>query len=151
MTALPDDRPVTGSCRCGAIRFQTGPALDASYCHCSDCRKATGAPVSAFVEVDPATLEIVGEPAAFRTPDVTRSFCGACGTPLAYADERLEGRLWLMLGALDAPERYRPARHAFTGEALPWLTIADETPRHPGFSVERPDPGLQPKAERPRD
>ncbi|MEM7567754.1 MAG: GFA family protein [Pseudomonadota bacterium] len=137
-TAL-DTRPVTGACRCGAIRFSTGPARDASYCHCSDCRKATAAPVSVFVEVDPATLRIEGEPAAYRTPDVTRSFCGACGTPLAYADERLEGRLWLMLGALHEPERFTPARHAFTGEALPWFHVADDLPRLTDFSVPRPE------------
>ena len=130
---------VTGACRCGAVRFAAGPALSVSYCHCTDCRKATAAPVSIFVEIDPETLVIEGEPAAYRTPDVTRSFCGACGTPLAYADERLEGRLWLMLGALDAPERFAPELHAFASEALPWFHIADELPSHDGFSVERPE------------
>ena len=137
MTGLPDG-PVTGGCRCGAVRFRAGPALGAGYCHCTDCRKATAAPVSVFVEIDPSTLKVEGEPAAFRTPDVTRSFCGTCGTPLAYADERLEGRLWLMLGALDAPERYPPQRHAFCDETLPWLHIAGDLPRNASFSVDRP-------------
>ena len=130
---------ITGSCRCGAVRFSSGPALRASYCHCTDCRKATAAPVSVFVEIDPATLEIAGEPAAYRTPVVTRSFCGACGTPLAYADERLEGRLWIMLGALDRPERFHPEIHAFTAEALPWFHIDDALPRETGFTVPRED------------
>ena len=131
--------PITGACRCGAVRFSTGPALRVSYCHCTDCRRATAAPVSVFVEIDPETLVIDGEPAAYRTPDVTRSFCGACGTPLAYADERLEDRLWLMLGALDAPERFAPELHAFVREALPWFHMADELPRYERFSVERPE------------
>lgn len=129
--------PVAGGCRCGAVRFTSARALNVGYCHCGDCRKATAAPVSVFVEVDLASLEVTGEPAAYRTPVVTRSFCGACGTPLAYADERLEGRLWVMLGALDAPEAHVPTRHAFEAERLPWLHIADEAERNPGFTVAR--------------
>ena len=143
---MSDGETLTGRCRCGAVRFSTGPAIRVSYCHCSDCRKATAAPVSVFVEIDPETLAIEGDPAAFRTPNVTRSFCGACGTPLAYADERLEGRLWLMLGALDAPERLVPEIHAFFDETLPWLHMADDLPRETGFSVPRPHAGNLPDA-----
>src|SRR5690606_37198555 len=40
----------TSGCRCGAVRFEaSAEPHQVSYCHCSDCRRASGAPVSAFV------------------------------------------------------------------------------------------------------
>lgn len=35
--------PVLGGCLCGAVRYRyDGPVGPATYCHCSDCRRATG-------------------------------------------------------------------------------------------------------------
>ena len=37
---------VTGGCLCGAVRFEVdGPFLRAGHCHCSRCRKHSGAAV----------------------------------------------------------------------------------------------------------
>ena len=39
----------TGGCRCGAVRFEaSADPHHVSYCHCKDCRRASGAPVSAL-------------------------------------------------------------------------------------------------------
>jgi hypothetical protein len=42
---MPDvDKPLlTGSCMCGAVRFEvTAPLLGALYCHCRRCQHRTG-------------------------------------------------------------------------------------------------------------
>ena len=42
----------TGGCRCGAVRFEaSGEPFCATYCHCSDCRTAPGAPASTEEEI----------------------------------------------------------------------------------------------------
>ena len=82
-----------------------------------------------------------GAAAASTTAPVTRSFCGVCGSPIAYADGRIGDRIYFMLGAMDAPENYKPTLHAYVREQLPFVHMPDGLPRHLGTSVPRPDDG----------
>ena len=131
----------TGGCRCGAVRFEASAAPHhVSYCHCGDCRRATGAPVSAFVGFAADAVAFSGEaPKLFENGPVTRSFCGTCGSPIAYVDERLAGSLWFMLGAMDQPALYKPTLHAYVREQLPFVHMPDGLPRHVKSSVQRSD------------
>ena len=130
----------TGGCRCSGVRFAVSAAPHhISYCHCGDCRRATGAPVSAFVGFAADAVAFSGEPPRlFENGPVTRSFCGACGSPIAYVDKRLSGSLWFVLGALDRPERYVLTLHAYVREQLPYVHMPDGLPRHKKSSVTRP-------------
>lgn len=134
----------TGGCRCGAVRFEASAAPHhLSYCHCADCRRATGAPVSAFVGFAADAVAYFGEaPGVFRNGPVARSFCGTCGSPIAYADDRLAGSVWFMLGAMDRPADYEPTLHAYVREQLPFLRMSDGLPMHPASSVPRPSNGM---------
>lgn len=130
----------SGGCRCGAIRFEASadPAY-ASYCHCGDCRRASGAPVAAFVGFNTADIRFSGAAAAtYGTAPVKRSFCGNCGAPIAYTDERLSDRIFFMLGAMDAPENYPPRMHGYVGEQLPFFHVDDGLPRMETMTVPRP-------------
>lgn len=130
----------TGGCRCGAVRFQvSAEPHHVSYCHCSDCRRATGAPVVAFVGFMADEVLVAGE--ALRTYEngpVTRSFCGTCGSPIAYTDQRLAGHIYFLLGAMDTPDHFKPTLHAHVREQLPFVHMPDGLPRLPGTSVPRP-------------
>ena len=129
----------SGGCRCGAVRFEaSGEPTSVGYCHCTDCRRATGAPISAFVGFRAADVSLTGETLRiFENGAVTRSFCSVCGSPIAYLDQRLEGRAFFMLGAMDLPANYRPALHAYVREQLPFVHMPDGLPRYPKTSVPR--------------
>jgi hypothetical protein len=135
------DATHTGGCRCGAVRFEVSAAPHrVSYCHCGDCRRATGAPVSAFVGFAAEAVMFSGEATKlFENGPVTRSFCATCGSPIAYADARLVGSLWFMLGAMDQPALYKPTLHAYVREQLPFVHMPDGLPRHVKSSVQRSD------------
>ena len=48
---------LTGSCMCGTVRFQIRPPFSKFvHCHCSCCRKATGAAHASNIYVAPAQL-----------------------------------------------------------------------------------------------
>jgi hypothetical protein len=135
----------TGGCRCGGVRFEaTAEPTSVGYCHCTDCRRATGAPVSAFVgfPIDSAVLS--GDTArVYENGAVTRSFCGACGSPIAYIDQRIGDHIYFMLGVMDTPADYKPTRHAYVREQLPFVHMPDGLPHHVKSSVKRTD-GTEP-------
>ncbi|HEV7414647.1 MAG TPA: GFA family protein [Tianweitania sediminis] len=130
----------TASCRCGAIRFEArAEPFYASYCHCEDCRRASGSPVAAFVGFYIRDARFIGEaPGTYGAAPVTRSFCRTCGAPLSYVDARLPDQIFMMLGAMDAPEKYPPTVHGYVSEALPFFHIADGLPQMETSTVPRP-------------
>lgn len=129
-----------GRCRCGRYQFRISsqPFL-ISYCHCSDCRSSTGAPVTVFVGFEAGEVRLVGEDAdAYQsTPDVRRLFCARCGTPIGYKDRRLPGEIYYYLGMFEEQSGFSPQLHAWVSERLEWLEIVDDLPQHAHFSRPR--------------
>src|SRR5580658_11025913 len=97
---------ITGRCFCGTVTFSAGPALyAATLCHCASCRRASGAHAVGWVTVAAAQFEFMrGEPRVYRSSrDVTRTFCGTCGSPLTYQHGHRPGEIDITIGTLDAP------------------------------------------------
>ncbi|WP_114388867.1 GFA family protein [Notoacmeibacter marinus] len=128
-----------GRCRCGAVSFElTAEPHFTSYCHCEDCRRATGAPVVAFVGVHDSEIVWRGEPSGrYGEPPVTRFFCDTCGSPIGYRDARLDGRTYFYTAVLDTPDRFAPTVHAFYPERIVWLDLHDDLPRHDRTTIDR--------------
>lgn len=130
---MNDDAPLTGGCLCGAVRFRvTEPPRWACLCHCESCRRQTGAASVPFIGVARSALSFSGEaPRDFESSSgVTRSFCGRCGSPIAYATVKRPDEVDLFVGTLDDPGRVPPASHVHTAERIAWLEIDDGLPQH---------------------
>ena len=131
MTDTP--QTATGGCLCGAIRFEAaGEPLWIAHCHCHSCRRNTGAPVTTFVgfPADGFTYA-AGRPKVFNSsPDVRRSFCADCGTPLTYEADRAAGEVHVYISTLDNPDAFPPQFHVFTAEGIQWLHLDDNLPRY---------------------
>ena len=130
-----DAAALTGRCLCAAVRYRCGPPLyPATWCHCHSCRRASGtAPVGWFTVARTSVAWHGDAPHVHRSsPGVERWFCGTCGTPLAYGNERRPGELDLTLGSLDEPDRVTPVDHIFMADAPAWDRPADGLPQHAG-------------------
>ena len=133
---MTDDAPssaITGRCYCGRTRIAATCAPAAvTYCHCSDCRRVTGAPVAAFAAFAEADITLTPDEghAANTTPGVTRTFCQGCGSPLTGRYDYLPGRVYIALGLLDQAGDLPPALHAHHDNRLPWLHLDDGLERH---------------------
>ncbi len=119
---------LTGRCYCGAttIRATQSPKAIA-YCHCIDCRRATGAPVAAFAAFDEAAVTFApdeGRKIAIIS-GATRSFCADCGSSLAGWYDYLPGQVYVALGVLDQADDLPPQLHAHEAQRLTWLHIDD--------------------------
>jgi len=52
---MQEELTLRGECLCGAVQYECqGTETSASYCHCPDCRKATGGPYTVGVGVEAA-------------------------------------------------------------------------------------------------
>lgn len=121
-----------GGCYCGAVRYEAGDDLThTTLCHCVDCRRIAGAPAVAWFTVSDDVLTFSGAaPHWFRSSEhVMRAFCAACGTPLAYRDEREPGYVDVITCSLDDPALAAPKDHTFYASRVPWLHVCDKLPR----------------------
>src|SRR5688572_29327511 len=124
-----------GGCLCGRIRYRiAGTAGQTSICHCTMCRRASGAPLVAWATFQ--TDDIVwlsGEPRRFASSSkAERTFCGDCGTALTFRFHAQPNYTDVTVCSLDAPERIEPEDHIFTTTRLPWIRLADGLPSYPG-------------------
>ena len=117
----------------------TGSPTVVVYCHCRDCRRSSGAPVSLFAGYRTEQVELPdAQPKAYESsPGVYRSFCGACGTPISFEDERLPGDTYLPVGIFDDPEAFEPEAHDWVSRRLRWFDVPDGLPRHEKSSILR--------------
>jgi hypothetical protein len=130
---MADAKAFEGGCLCGAVRYRVDFGLDrVSHCHCSMCRRASGAAMVTWVTVpEKSFTTIKGEPRWFQSSDHgRRAFCAHCGTPILFASTRDPGSLDVTVGSLDTPELVTPKRHVYEPDRLPWLIMTDHLPRH---------------------
>ncbi|BAY08961.1 GFA family protein [Calothrix sp. NIES-2098] len=132
---------VTGGCLCGYVRYEYKEELEAAnYCHCRDCRKATGSAFNIGVRLQSTALHIVaGKVKSYtKTGDsgntITREFCPECGSPLFTRAPAKPQFVWLKAGSLDNPYLVKPMHQIWTDSAVPWAYI---DPQLPGFPRNR--------------
>ncbi len=134
----------TGGCACGAVRYETaGPAFNATLCHCSDCRRASGAPALAWFSVPAAALRWTADaPAIHRSSDrAQRGHCARCGTQLTWQGDASPGEIDVATATLDDPELAPPRDHTFAAERVSWLRLDDGLPAYPRTRAEGHGPG----------
>jgi len=126
--------PMRGGCFCGAVRYEaTGKPREVSHCHCSTCRRAAGAPLVTWATYPRDAFRWTkGTPAALHSsPPVTRSFCSACGTALAFYTTDEATWIDVTVASMDDAALLPPADHIWHDERLPWLMLDDDLPRWP--------------------
>jgi hypothetical protein len=129
---------VQGGCFCRKVRYEVrGPTENSMVCHCESCRRVAGAPVVAWLTFPVERfLFTKGKPVEFRSSaPVTRSFCGDCGTPLTYRNERHPGTVDITTASLDRPDAYPPTHHSWLSDDVAWVRFGDGLP---AFQQSRP-------------
>ena len=128
----------SGGCHCGAVRYEmTAEVAHHALCHCTDCRKASGAPATAWAMAAADQVTITGEPVTYASSEHGRRlFCGACGTSLFYTNDVVfPGMIDVQSATLDDPEAIPLQAQIQTAERIGWMTHLGDLPafeRYPG-------------------
>ena len=122
---------LTGGCFCGRLRYETaGAPYNATVCHCTMCRRTTGAPVVAWFSVPRSQFRLTGELTRFRSSGkATRSFCPECGTALTFELDAAPDEIDVTTASLDEPNQVPPADHTYVRSRLDWIQLADDLPQ----------------------
>jgi hypothetical protein len=129
--------PIRGSCLCGGVRYEvTGPFLRAGHCHCSRCRKHSGAAMSTQGRVRREHFRLLQGAGLIRNyvteGHAAKAFCSVCGSSLFGGTWPGGPEVSIRFGTLDGDPGIRPQDHVFADSRAPWHEITDDLPRHPG-------------------
>ena len=131
-----EPRRLSGSCYCGEVRYAVADAFRyALNCHCSNCRRTTGAAFKPFAGIEREHLQITkGDAHLMIVGDATThdAHCKTCGS-LLYSLVRDGAFVHVTLGTLVDDPGIRPSAHIFVGSKAPWFPITDDLPQHDEF------------------
>lgn len=127
---------IEGGCHCGSIRYQMDTAVQHhTLCHCSSCRKASGAPAVSWALVRNDQIKITGTPKAYASSEGTqRLFCDNCGTSLFYVNESIfPDMIDVQSATLDNPDSIPLMAQIQTAERIGWMSELHTLPSFERF------------------
>lgn len=116
----------SGSCLCGQIKYEgEGEPVFTGNCHCTDCRKASGAGHMSLFAVPENAVKISGEAKGYDLASdsgatVTHHFCPNCGVRVFNSNTNMSGMAVIVATTLDDPEFYKPGMSVYASRALSW-------------------------------
>lgn len=123
-----EDMPkkLTGSCLCGAVRYETSAApVVVGHCHCVDCRKSSGTGHCTHAAVPEEGLKVTGALKFYDRPAdsgniVSRGFCPKCGSAILSRNAAMPGMAFLRASSLDDPDAVTPQMIVYKSRAPAW-------------------------------
>lgn len=125
-----------GRCYCGAVAYAVqGKFAYALNCHCSQCRRVTGAAFKPFAGIARACVQVTqGEDSLLVMGDAlnNNTHCARCGS-LLFSVVRDGAFAHVAMGTLEGDPGIRPRAHIFVGSKAAWFDITDGLPQFEGF------------------
>jgi hypothetical protein len=105
-------------------------AIHQALCHCSDCRRHSGAPIVAWGLVREDQIAITGEHKEYASSEHgRRHFCPACGTSLFYTNATVfPGMIDVQTCTLDDPDAIAPTAQIQVADRVGWMARLGELP-----------------------
>ena len=129
--------PVTGGCRCGAVRYTLAiDAIPRAYaCHCLQCQTWSGSAFSEQLLLREDQVSVEGPVVLYEltTQDRTsrQRMCGVCHTRLYNTNTRRPGVAVVRAGTLDESHCVEVAAHIWVKRKQPWLALPENAPSWP--------------------
>ena len=124
-----------GRCLCGKVTYKCdGEPVATLICHCTDCQRASGSPLSVVVGVERNTFELDGDTVSSFTTvgedtgdPVHRQFCSACGSTLVSIADATPDMVWIKVGTLNDYSWLEPEMEIWARSKHPYIQTEPET------------------------
>ena len=127
---------IKGSCNCGAVTYTADvEATDVYVCHCSICRRFSGAQGMAVTVVENQSFRWTSDTdsiAVWDKPghDWQANFCSVCG--FAVPGRNDEARMFIPVGSIiEGGDRLTVVHHIYVDSKASWDTWDDDGQQHP--------------------
>ena len=123
-----------GGCLCGRLRYRiAGTVQPAVHCHCSMCRRASGAVVVTWITVPLSRFRFThGEPRIWNSSEQgQRGFCPDCGAQITFYSINEPEVIDITVASLDHPELHPADHHIWSGDRISWLHLDEHLPHYP--------------------
>jgi hypothetical protein len=135
--------PYTGACLCGAVRYSLkARPLAVNACHCTDCKKTTGATNVIMLIANNDDFSFTGEVQSYRKRadsgrelDIQR--CTICGTRMFHHNMASRALVFIAAGTLDDASWVVPASHIWIERASPGVVMQDDAVQVVGQPADR--------------
>ena len=130
-------KPITGGCRCGALRYRcAAEPVTAVTCSCDDCKVFYGGVISAALVLPRAAVEITGDVTYYEVEGgsgklVSRGFCPTCGTQIFGLPGIAPQLMSVTVGTLDDSSGFKPEMNVYQSKAWPWLHLDEDVVSFP--------------------
>jgi hypothetical protein len=120
------NKPYTGGCACGAIRYSiVGDPLFANHCQCRDCQRESGTGHGSYATFARAGVTVTGDAKKWNMVGdsgnvKTRAFCPKCGLAVYMTFAAMPDIFTIRAASLDEPARYKPQVVTFAARGYDW-------------------------------
>ncbi|KAK5173535.1 uncharacterized protein LTR77_002216 [Saxophila tyrrhenica] len=139
MSKAPEQKVTkTSTCNCGQVEvIVTGVDKGTVFCHCDNCKKASGSAFAHNHRFTKAELQfkkgqdVVREYKDGNTKSgatVNRNFCSNCGSPLFLSTSAIKG-FYILHGGCISGRAPQPFNEFFKDDKYAWLSDATEKAR----------------------
>ncbi|MCP3477402.1 GFA family protein [Bradyrhizobium sp. CCGUVB1N3] len=129
------DKPFTGGCACGAIRYSiTGEPLFSNHCQCRDCQRESGSGHGSYMTFPREGVTVTGEAKQWDMVGdsgnvKTRAFCSVCGLPVFMTFAAMPDIFTIRAASLDDPSRYKPQVITYAARGHGWDHLDPSLPK----------------------
>ncbi len=123
-----------GKCLCEGVCYEiSGKLGPLGYCHCSQCRRASGSAFGANADAKKSEFRFTTGAELIRefesSPDTFRAFCSRCGSPIYKRSNAKPDVIRIRLGSLEGDPGLRARVHVYVADKAPWYEITDALPQ----------------------
>ena len=127
---------LSGECFCGSVRYEIDGELQAMYCcHCSRCRKMSGASCTTNAIINSDSFRIthgVDKLTIVQNGEHNRHHCSICHGWLYVSSAAYEGVIFVPCGTLNEAPNKKIDYHVHVDSKAAWTEISDGKPQFPG-------------------